>query len=571
MENLKFKSGEQSTIKLIENINQLRDTIKSKKVSFLLEELEKKLSDLKKKINLEIAFVGQYSAGKSTIISAISGNKNIKIGQDITTDIPQPYNWGNILLVDTPGIYAGRPDHDAASIEYMNKADLLVYVITTQGFTAETAFNFKHLAFDENRIDKIMLVINKSSQGNKELSETNWISDALMVTEPKTADDLFLSIIDAKDYIEAFDFENETDKKEIIAYSGFEQFLGNLNSFIVHKGILGRLITPINVAQEYLNRIIDELTSSNEDTKNMLELLNRKIFRLKKSEKEVTEIVNGLVNNLISKIKEEGNRIASLIEKDGDSEILKIESENSIEKLKGFSDDTSKKIEQVIESELSQLQNELDILMQSELAQVLLNQETINIKFNTEINLNSVDKERVKSGIDILNNFSNFAKGFTLNAKAAEAGAKGLRAVSGSEAHKVIYSVGKFFGHKFKPHEAVKLAGKFGKIGSIIGKVTVALPFLAAGFEEWQEKKYAKKIKEERQKVRESYDDIASSIKSTFQEQFDNFLKESYQLEIANINKIIEGIRDADKIKDKEVLKIQELLDKSNEILSQLN
>ena len=117
----------------------------------------------------------------------------------------------------------------------------------------------------------------------------------------------------------------------------------------------------------------------------------------------------------------------------------------------------------------------------------------------------------------------------------------------------------------------MKLAGKFGKIGSIIGKVTVALPFLAAGFEEWQEKKYAKKIKEERQKVRESYDDIASSIKSTFQGQFDNFLKESYQLEIANTNKIIEGIRDADKIKDKEVLRIQELLDKSTEILSRLN
>lgn len=571
MENLKFKSGEQSTIKLIENINQLRDTIKSEKVNFLLEELEKKLSDLKKKINLEIAFVGQYSAGKSTIISAISGNKNIKIGQDITTDIPQPYTWGNVILVDTPGIYAGRPDHDTASIEYMNKADLLVYTITTQGFTAETAFNFKHLAFEENRIDKIMLVINKSSQGNKELSETNWISDALMVTEPKTANDLFLSVIDAKDYVEAFDFENDTDKKEMIAYSGFEQFIGNLNSFIVQKGILGRLITPINLAQEYLNRIIDELTSRNEDTKNMLELLNRKVFRLKKSEKEVTEIANGLINNLNSKIKEEGNRIASLIEKDGDSEILKIESENSIEKLKGFSDDTSKKIEQIIESELIQLQNELEILMQSELAQVLLNQETIDLKFNKEINLNSVDKERIKSGIDILNNFSNFVKGFTLNAKAAEAGAKGLRAVSGSEAHKVIYSVGKFFGHKFKPYGAVKLAGKFGKVGAIIGKVTVALPFLAAGFEEWQERKYEKKIKEERQKVRESYDDIASNIKSTFHGQFDNFLKESYQLEIANTNKIIEGIRDADKIKDKEVLKIQEILDKSTEILSRLN
>src|SRR5690606_36735383 len=114
---------------------QLKDTINSEKISFLLEELEKKLLDLQTKINLEIAFIGQYNAGKSTIISAISGIKSIKIGQDITTEIPQAYPWGNIVLVDTPGIFAGRPDHDEVSIAYMNKADLLVYVISTQGFS----------------------------------------------------------------------------------------------------------------------------------------------------------------------------------------------------------------------------------------------------------------------------------------------------------------------------------------------------------------------------------------------------------------------------------------------------
>jgi len=570
MNELKFKKAEEKTLLLFDNIKRLKSDINNDEAEFLFEKLEMKLSELQKKIKLEIAFVGQYNAGKSTIISAISGNKDIKIGQDITTDVPQAYPWGNILLIDTPGIYAGRPDHDKESIEYMNKADLLVYVITTQGFTAETGKNFKQLAFVENRIDKIMLVINKSSQGDKEVSEANWISDALNVTEPKTADDLFLCTIDAKDYLESADITDDSDKDLMIKYSGFNQFLTNLNEFISQKGLLGRLITPLNLTQDYLNRIIDQLTAGNEDTRNMLELLNRKYFRLIKSQKNITGVVNGHIDSLVSKIKDEGNRIANLIEKDGDNEILKAESENSVARLKAFTDDISKKVEYAIESELSQLQLELDILMESEVAQTLLNKDSIKINFNTDIHLKGIDKEKISSGIDVLNNFSNFAKGFSLNSKAAEAGAKGLRAVSGSEAHKVIYNVGKFFGHNFKPYEAVKYASKLGKIGQIVGKVSLVLPFLVAGVEEYQEHKYAKKIKEERQKIRKSYDDIASNIKTSFQERFDEFLQVSYHMEIGDTKTIIDGIRNSDRLKENDVMKIQEMLDKSDDILKNL-
>ena len=70
-----------------------------------------------------------------------------------------------------------------------------------------------------------------------------------------------------------------------------------------------------------------------------------------------------------------------LIEKDGDNDVLKSESKNSIDHIKNLTDNVNKKIEHSIESEFSQLQNELDILMQSELAQALINQESINYQF----------------------------------------------------------------------------------------------------------------------------------------------------------------------------------------------
>ena len=571
MKELKFKVAEKKTMQLIDNVIHLLGDIQNDEIISIVDELKNKLSDLQHKIKLEIAFIGQYSAGKSTIISALTGNKDIKIGQDITTDIPKAYPWGNILLVDTPGIYAGRPEHDKVSIEYMNKADLLIYVITSQGFTSETAKNFKRLAFEENRIDKIMLVINKSSQGDKEAYINNWISDALQVTEPKTADDLFLCVIDAKDYLEALEIEDQEDRTELIEYSCFNIFIENLNTFISQKLILGRLITPLNLIQDYLNRIINHLTAGNEDTKNLLELLNRKHFRLIESKRNLTNVVSGHIDTIVAEIKKEGNEIANLIEKDGDKEILESKSKNSIEKIKRLIDDINKKIEYSIESEFSQLKLELDILMQSEVAQTLLSQESIKVNFNTDIEINGIDKTKVESGIDILNKISRFAEGFAINKDAVSAGAKGLKAVSGSNAHTVIYNVGKFFGHNFKPYEAVKYADKVAKVGSIVGKIAIVLPFLVAGYEEYAESKYAEEIKEERQKVRQSYDEIANNIKTSFQKQFDKLIAESYDIELSNTTEIIQGIRNSDKLREKEVSEIQDLLKESNDILLELS
>ncbi len=576
MRKLKFKKAEEEINVLIKVINDKIRGIDNREVDSIIKEFQSKINDLQKKIKLEIAFVGQYSAGKSTIISAITGNRDIKIGQDITTDTPQAYPWGNVILIDTPGIYAGRPEHDKISIDYMNRADLLVYVITTQGFSSETAKNFRRLAFEENRIDKMMLVINKSSQGNKEEALRNWISDALKVTEPKTENDLYLCVIDAKDYLEALDIDDPDDKQELIKYSGFNDFLDNLDKFIANKGILGRLITPINLIQDYLNRIINQLTADNEDTKNLLELLRRKYFRLIESKKNITNVVNAHIEQLVSDIKKEGNKIANLIEKDSSKDILEMESNNSIEIIEELVDNTNKKIEYAIESEFTKLHTELDILMQSELAQMLIiKKESIKINFNTNIEIKGINKTKIESGIDILKNIGNFAENFAINDEAVSAGAKGLKAVSGSDAHKTIYNIGKFFGYKFKPYEAVGYADKIAKFGKavsdVVGKIAIALPFLTAAYEEYAESKYDEKIKEERQKIRRSYDNIANDIKKSFQNQFNKLIHETYDIELENTQKIIEGIRSKNKLKDEKVQELQELLHKSNKILKDLN
>ena len=59
--------------------------------------------DLNAKIS--IAFVGQYSAGKSTILKALTGNADIVTDSDISTSEVMCYPWNsNILLKGTRSV-----------------------------------------------------------------------------------------------------------------------------------------------------------------------------------------------------------------------------------------------------------------------------------------------------------------------------------------------------------------------------------------------------------------------------------------------------------------------------------
>ena len=81
--------------------------------SDLAQKMDAELQEVSERRDLRLAFVGQYSSGKSTIISALTGNKDILIDANIATDKTTEYRWNNIILMDTPGILAGKvEEHD---------------------------------------------------------------------------------------------------------------------------------------------------------------------------------------------------------------------------------------------------------------------------------------------------------------------------------------------------------------------------------------------------------------------------------------------------------------------------
>ena len=95
------------------------------------EALEKQLKGVASEERIKLVFIGQYTAGKSTIISALSGDNSIKIDSDISTEYTSDYSWGNVILTDTPGLYTENKEHDNRTIEMIKQSDLLIYCITS--------------------------------------------------------------------------------------------------------------------------------------------------------------------------------------------------------------------------------------------------------------------------------------------------------------------------------------------------------------------------------------------------------------------------------------------------------
>jgi hypothetical protein len=143
---------------------------------------------------------------------------------------------------------------------------------------------------------------------------------------------------------------------------------------------------------------------------------------------------------------------------------------------------------------------------------------------------------------DIVNTIGNWAAKWAAGspAKGAAVGAK--IAARGSEAHQVVYKVGKFLGVKFRPGGAVKIAGFIGNAGRVIAVVGGVLAVVAQIAEERQQEQCRRQLQEARDRVRAAYRDAALAVEEAFRAQFDAFLDDFYGSELEAIDEAAESL-----------------------------
>ena len=273
---------------------------------------------------IKLVFVGQYSAGKSSIIKMLTG-EDVKIGASITTQTSTPYEWNGIEIIDTPGIHTElRPDHDEITYDQINHAALLIFVITCEGFSDRMGKHFINLAIEQKRAANMVLVVNKMDRtqlGNVPEQQKIIYEDLKKVTAPYEPKDLYISFLDTSSYFKALEETDERRKKRRMERSGYDTFVENLNRFVAAKGIMQKINLPLNTIAAAIRAVSGGLS---DEEKLHIEGVKEDISRRKKifqeGRKNCLDYVNANLTQLKAEIAQLGRDTAAKVLNSGSKE-----------------------------------------------------------------------------------------------------------------------------------------------------------------------------------------------------------------------------------------------------------
>lgn len=522
---------------------------------------------------VRIVFAGQYSAGKSSILSIITGQP-LEIGQGVTTSKCNFLNWKGVEVVDTPGIHTQkRPDHDKITYDAMSEADLIVFVCTVEGFSEGLGTHFRKLLVEKGRGNEMMLVFNKmesSKYGNTKAGQEEFFKcDVLPVISPEySSEDLFISYIDTYAYLDAQEAEGD-EKVELLKMSGFNEFYENINRFIEKKKILGKCTTSLYKLEQMLSDALTEFKTGDICVDGSLELLNQQRKALFDAKEHIKAEAYSIIRRETQEVRNWGYEIANqLTSSDNEDEVNK-RLNDKYNETNSVYEKAVKELERIIQCEDENLKKIISNLKKSEFVSSLKSSFEKRIG---EIKMSDRTAGNLHKGAQKLGEAGEWLSKFATGEKAGTGWSAifKLGTYSGSQAQQTILKVGHFMGHKFKPWEAVKMASKVGKFGKILG---VGGSLLGVGLQIWddcQEAKMEKQLIAYRSDIRNTFCEAANVIDMHFDEETQTWIESNIIPCINSMDNEIREIQNSIKKSEEEYEVFHSLLQETRELISEI-
>ena len=500
---------------------------------------------------LTLAFVGQYDAGKSTIIKALTGRDDIAIDAGVCTTEPTPYPWHNLLLIDTPGVQAGHDDHDALTARAILDADLVVFVITAELFSDVSARYFRRLMLDddktgEGKAGESLLVVNKMTLDNGTEEVKRPYVDA--VCHPLSSLDFGTVFMDAKCYLDSLDCEDETDRRELRDASRFDVFIDTLNRFVRERCDLGRITQPLFQLRSVAQQAAALAGTDKPAERAAIELLGRLEACVSESKTQMTARLRGALGGAVSQIEKAGDELAGAIREGASLEEVKAIEEASIEKANAVRANLADEARKIIEAEVAELQEKLATIARSSLGRRVMediSSGAIHIRgeFNADFGRAApppndfgetpgIDLSGLRKGADIAQRIGNLLGNWAAGPKAAGGGFFSASQAAGGQAHRFVYDAGKFFGKNFKPFEAVKYAKWIGNLGRVLGAAGAIISVVVEIRDEKKDQKRQLELAGHRSDARTQFREMARALSDAFWSQFHEYERVQYDAEL---------------------------------------
>lgn len=498
-----------------------------------IEKIEKLLSEVSNRDKIRIVIIGQYTAGKSTIISALCNNNDILIDSDVSTEMISDYDYNGVILSDTPGLHSGNEEHDTRTVNVIKEADILIYCITSDLFNQYTKDDFIKWAFENGYVGKMILVVNKMSKeyGDYEDLVQNYSNTINKALAPHSLIEIAHSFVDAKDYKDGI---NENDV-EMIKFSHFEEFIKLLNDFISQKGELGKLDTPIKIIKEEIDEEIYSDNNSDSDNEEFYLILRRLERLIEQKKKNASIEIRSCIHRELIPIVEKGEDLALSV---GVEDINLTE-----KKLKSFIEEICEKLnqqlEEIIKRNIEILTNETSEVFENKRFEYFfkyVNGEVETIDLKSKQTVSPVDMKKFQTISDLVSKLGNFTSELAKGSKYINGTLYKASDVSGSWMHQAVKTALNKIGYKFKPWEATKIAKNIGNIGKVLGPLLNVLGVILEAKNIIDETRRGDKIFEEQLKVKKSFNEIANDLEKEYLDALSDFFS-IYDDLIEDINK----------------------------------
>jgi len=530
--NSNFKAGDvgASFKKTLLKFDNLLAQGNTAELTAIRKKVRDELKEYREQGILGVAFVGQYSAGKSTIISALTGRRDIRIDADIATDKTTNYDWKGLKLIDTPGLFTDRQDHDEITYDAINKSDLLVFCLTYMLFDSLTAENFKKLAYEKGYRWKMMLVINKMSDeaGEEEQKIANYRKSLADALKPYSLDEFPICFIDAKDYCEGID-----DRDDFLTeISRFPTFINALNQFVERRSSLARFDTPVRIALSCIDDAQLSFTRNSSEDSVFFEVLHRLSRTVRKERERLHTKVNSIALLLSSEVVNEGRILASAVGGKDNFEMLNKQAEIKVQQ---HYERAGREMEQAVNTAIESIQDEVKEVLESNLVQAFVARLALTQKVSAQNVRSGVDVEQLKSQVEGL---LEIGKTVGLNpielatragwTKTAGDGFLRSMDVVGSNLHKTVLTVGEFIGFNFRPWQAVNIAKDIANVAMFVGPLLTLVSIGAEFYKAKQEQEQQQKMAEARSEITSQFIAIAQSLENQLEGQLREFEQQVY-------------------------------------------
>ena len=445
------------------------------------QSLKDQMGRLSQDGQLRIAFIGEFSAGKSALISALTGAE-LTIGADVTTTQISESPWQGVVLVDTPGVQSQSSDidHDRIAREATVHADLVLFVITNELFNDRLAAHLQYVigAKGLRLAHKTAVVVNKMDR------ETN--PDEVICSEVCKAlgehGDLPIWFCAAQRYLQSSKLTGPLQER-FRRESRVEELIDHIDGFVKDRGLTGRITTPVQIMDDVLDAAEEALAES-EEVRAEAELLRR--------QKRILTQLRASIGAMKQVWK---HRVQTAVIKKADVALREVAADTDAEGLEkligqGLRDASTEVgtlhdgVTAELTSALDAAHLELEELGKSPLAQAVFKVESERSGHKSV----DIDTSPAKSGTVAAKLMRDMVPALQNGLKQAAKDAKGMR--------DLVYGLGKGMGKKFRPWQATKAGEGLAK-GA--GRLSKALPFVAVAIDAWLNYR-EEKAEEQRQK-----------------------------------------------------------------------